>query len=230
MDAFNESWNTYVVETGETFDWAPYQLVYDSPDKADSELASEADSIVTPLAAAINAAERELTIISPYFIPLDTGIEGLAELQARGVQANVVTNSFAANNHAVVHSGCSPARKPLLRAGVRLFEVRPNASVSGVDRGESGASLSTLHTKGFLIDREHLFLGSFNWDPRSAYINTELGVIIDSPSLGAFVDEQINLALNEKTFEVILDEQDRLRWVDRSGAEEIVIDTEPQTT
>ncbi|MFL2547511.1 MAG: phospholipase D family protein [Candidatus Rariloculaceae bacterium] len=230
VDAFNESWNTYVVETGETFDWAPYQLVYDSPDKADSELASEADSIVTPLAAAINAAERELTIISPYFIPLDTGIEGLAELQARGVQANVVTNSFAANNHAVVHSGCSPARKPLLRAGVRLFEVRPNASVSGVDRGESGASLSTLHTKGFLIDREHLFLGSFNWDPRSAYINTELGVIIDSPSLGAFVDEQINLALNEKTFEVILDEQDRLRWVDRSGAEEIVIDTEPQTT
>ena len=55
-------------------------------------------------------------------------------------------------------------------------------------------------------------------------------MIIDSPSLGAFVDEQINLALNEKTFEVILDEQDRLRWVDRSGAEEIVIDTEPQTT
>jgi len=230
VEAFDESWNTYVAETGENFNWAPYQLVYDSPDKADSELASEAASILTPLAAAVNAAERELTIISPYFVPLDTGIEGLAELQARGVQVKVVTNSFAANNHAVVHSGYSPARKPLLRAGVRIFEVRHDASVAGVDRGGFGASLSTLHTKGFLVDREHLFLGSFNWDPRSAYINTELGVIIDSPELGTFVGEQIDAALDEKTYEVVLDDEDRLLWIDRSGAEEISFDTEPQTT
>jgi putative cardiolipin synthase len=230
VDAFADSWDDFVQESGENFLWAPYELVYDSPDKADSELASEAASIITPLARAVNSATSELTIVSPYFVPLSSGVESLAALQASGVQVNVITNSFAANNHAIVHSGYSPARKPLLRAGVRIFEVRADASVAGVDRGGSGASLSTLHTKSFLIDRENLFLGSFNWDPRSAYINTELGVIIESAELGAFVGRQIADALSEKTYEVLLDDRDRLRWVDRSGTEEIIYDTEPETT
>jgi putative cardiolipin synthase len=229
-DAFSESWDTYVAETGESFEWAPYELVYDSPDKADSALAKQAESIVTSLKRAVNSATLELTIVSPYFVPLNSGIEYLAELQSRGVQVNVITNSFAANNHAVVHSGYSPARIPLLRAGVRIFEVRADATVAGVDRGGSGASLSTLHTKSFLVDRKRLFIGSFNWDPRSAYINTELGVIIDSAELGELAGRKIDLALDEKAYEVLLDDRGQLRWVDRSGAEEISFHSEPDMT
>jgi putative cardiolipin synthase len=156
-------------------------------------------------------------------------VEFLSELQTSGVQVNIITNSFAANNHAIVHSGYMPSRKPLLKAGVRIFEARADATVVGVDRGGSGAALATLHTKAFLIDRELLFLGSFNWDPRSVYINTELGVLIDSPDIGARVGRQLDMALDDMTYEVVLDD-DQLRWVDRRGEEEVWLDKEPQTS
>jgi len=229
-EAFKESWDKYVSKAGDSFDWAPYQVVYDSPDKADKKLAAEAASIVTPLAEAVKSAKNELTIVSPYFVPLKSGIAFLSELQASGVQVNVITNSLAANNHGIVHSGYAPSRKPLLKAGVRIYEVRADAVVSGVDRGGSGATLATLHTKAFLVDRERFFLGSFNWDPRSANINTELGIIIDSPEMGAWAGEQVDLSLDKMAYEVVLDDNENLRWIDRHGEEEVCLDKEPQTS
>ena len=228
-DALEETADRFVAERLERLEWAPYQVVYDSPDKADRTLAADAASIVTPLRSAVLSARQELTIISPYFVPLKSGLEFLIELQSSGVQVNVITNSYAANNHAIVHSGYMPSRKPLLRAGVRIFEARADATVVGVDRGGSGAALATLHTKAFLVDRERLFLGSFNWDPRSVYINTELGVLIDSPELGAFVSQRIEMGLDDMTYEVVLDD-DQLRWVDRRGEEEVWLDKEPDTS
>lgn len=230
VDALDDTTDRFTAERVERIQWAPYQVVYDSPDKADTTLAADAASIVTPLARAVQSAKRELTIISPYFVPLESGVEFLTELQSSGVQINVITNSYAANNHAIVHSGYMPSRKPLLRAGVRIFEARADATIEGVDRGGSGAALATLHTKAFLVDRERLFLGSFNWDPRSVYINTELGVIIDSPELGASVGQRLDMALDDKTYEVLLDDDGQLRWVDRRGEEEVWLDKEPDTS
>ncbi len=214
----------------ENYFFAPYQLVYDSPDKSDKKLAAEAASIVTPLVEAIERANEELIIISPYFVPLKSGIEGLTNLQARGVQVRVITNSLAANNHSIVHSGYAPSRKPLLAAGVEIYEVRPDAAVEGVDRGSPGASLATLHTKGFLIDRRETFFGSFNWDPRSVDINTELGVIMKSPALSQQVAESIDAKLDSHTYKVVLNEKGKIRWLDRAGDEEIKLDKEPQTS
>ena len=229
-EAFKDSMQDIIETTHEDFVWAPYELVYDSPDKSDTELAATADSIITPLKEAVARAEFELIIISPYFVPLDSGVAYLTALQDRGVQVMVLTNSLSATNHTVVHSGYAPYRKALLEAGVTLYEVHPDAAVAGVDRGSPGAALATLHTKGFVVDRKELFFGSFNWDPRSAKINTELGVIMASPELAGWVVERIATQLDSHTYEVFLNDKGKLRWADRAGDQEVIFDREPQTS
>jgi len=228
-EAFRQSLQDILDTKLDEFTWAPYELAYDSPDKSDKKLAAEAESITTTLKKSIDGAESELIIISPYFVPLKSGVEFLTGLQERGVQVKVITNSLAANNHSIVHSGYTPSRKPLLQAGVKLYEVRADASITGVDRGTQGAALATLHTKGFLVDRRELFLGSFNWDPRSVDINTELGVIMKSPKLTQDIVDAIDAKLASQTYEVILNDKGKVRWVDRAGDEEVILDKEPQT-
>jgi putative cardiolipin synthase len=221
----------------DAFTWAPYQLVYDSPDKSDKKLAKDAASITTPLAEAVSGAQSEVVIVSPYFVPLKGGVAFLSELTARGVDVSVVTNSLAATNHSIVHSGYAPYRKPLLKNGVNLYEVRPDSVVSGTersgierDRGGGGAAIATLHTKAFAVDRQHLFIGSFNWDPRSVDINTELGVIIESPSLAGSSVDQLRQNLPTTAYEVVLNDKGKVRWMDNAGDEPVILDKEPQTS
>jgi len=228
-EAFRQSLQDITGTKLDEFTWAPYELAYDSPDKSDKKLAADAESITTTLKESIDRSQSELIIISPYFVPLKSGIEFLTGLQERGVQVKVITNSLAANNHSIVHSGYTPSRKPLLKAGVRLYEVRADASIVGVDRGTQGAALATLHTKGFVIDRSELFLGSFNWDPRSVNINTELGVIMKSPELTGQIVDSVEEKLDSQTYEVILNDKGKVRWADRSGDAEVILDKEPQT-
>jgi putative cardiolipin synthase len=235
VDAFRESYSDAIEQDLATFTWSTYELVYDSPDKADKKKAKTAESIVTSLDKAVQGAKRELIVVSPYFVPLKSGVKYLADLEARGVDVIIFTNSLAATNHSVVHSGYAPYRKALLESGIELREVRPDAFVAGVDRvaqtdrGGAGASLATLHTKAFIVDRERFFLGSFNWDPRSIDINTELGVIMDSPELARFAVGKIIETQDEMTYEVVLNDKGKVRWVDRSGDEEVILDKEPQT-
>ena len=115
----------YMVADTSMFKWAPYSLVYDSPDKSIKSKAKEADSIVTPLRESLLAAESEMMVISPYFVPRRSGVKAFTEVQASGVQVTIITNSLAATNHDIVHSGYAPARKPLLKAGVKILEIKP---------------------------------------------------------------------------------------------------------
>ena len=236
-EAVEDSFLDLVEGSTDAFTWAPYQLVYDSPDKSDKKLAEDAASITTPLAESISGAQSEVVIVSPYFVPLKSGVAFLSELAARGVDVSVVTNSLAATNHSVVHSGYVPFRKSLLESGVKLYEVRPDAVVAGtersgldLDRGGRGAAIATLHTKAFAVDRQHLFIGSFNWDPRSIDINTELGVIIDSPPLAGAAVERLRQQLNRMTYEVVLNDKGKIRWIDNIGDEPVILDKEPQTS
>jgi len=228
-EAFTQSLVVMTEIQRDEFVWAPYEVVYDAPEKSDKKMAAEAASITTPLKQAIEEANSGLFIISPYFVPLKSGIAFLTELQDRGVQVTVLTNSLAANNHSIVHSGYAPSRKPLLQAGVRIYEVRPDAAVAGVDRGTQGAALATLHTKGFIVDDQALFLGSFNWDPRSVDINTELGLIMKSPELARTALRAIDSEIDNDAYEVVLNDEGKVRWVDRSGAQDVILDKEPQT-
>ena len=220
----------YVEADASIYTWAPYELAFDSPDKADPNKAEGADSILTPLRAAVNDAKKEVMFISPYFVPRKTGIKGLTELRDRGVEAKVITNSLASTNHSVVHSGYAPARKPLLKIGVELYEVRPDKGESGAIKAGNDLAEGTLHTKAFVVDRQRLFVGSFNLDPRSAYLNTELGVIIDSPELAGLVADAVDQSLDTYSYKVLLDDKGKLQWVGYQDGEKEVWKKEPQTS
>jgi putative cardiolipin synthase len=219
------------LEPGKTlFEWAPYQLIVDSPDKGIKARAEQADSITTPLIESIRSAEQELIIVSPYFVPLKSGVEGLARLEERGVEVTVITNSLAANNQFTVHGGYAPSRKPLLEAGVEIYEARPDADVAGTEFIEASGAKATLHTKAFIVDDKEVFIGSFNFDPRSANLNTELGVIIRDPELALIYTVLVEDALPKQTFEAFLNEDGKLRWRGYKDGEEIIYDKEPETT
>jgi putative cardiolipin synthase len=220
----------YVETDNDVFTWAPYILAVDSPDKAFKSKAAEAASITTPLFESLQSAEDEMIIISPYFVPRKAGIEAISEIRSRGIGVTIITNSLAANNQSSVHGGYAPSRKPLLRVGVKIYEVRPDAEVSGSEIVAASGAKSTLHTKAFIVDRKELFIGSFNFDPRSANINTELGVIIKSPEMAEVFADIIASKTDSQAYEVFLNEQDQLRWRSFENGQEVIDTKEPRTT
>ena len=208
---------------------APYELVYDPPDEAERKRPDDLVMILSPLREAIDAAQSELLVVSPYFVPRKSGVEGFRKLQARGVQATVITNSLA-DNHSVVHAGYTPSRKPLLELGVRLFEVRPDAVGRGPNEEPDPTVRATLHTKAFIVDRQSVLIGSFNWDPRSANINTEKGIFLDSPVLAQQLLAEARAALPTRTYRLFLDEHGDLRWASENTGVEVVWTHEPLTS
>jgi len=218
-----------VDDTAKMFIWAPYELVYDAPEKVMHKEADNAASITTPLRKALLAAKRQLVIISPYFVPLKSGVNTIAELQKRGVEVIIITNSLASNNHTLVHAGYTPYRKAILQTGAKLYEAQYTGAMQETERLGIGDSGATLHTKAFFVDGAATFVGSFNFDPRSANLNTELGVIIYSEHLARASLYDMQARLDALTYEVVLDSQNRIRWLDRSGDKLITLNSEPDT-
>ena len=163
-------------------DWTSAQLVYDDPAKTQGQN----DRLLFPqLLATMGPAAHELDFVSPYFVPGEGGTASLVAAAARGVKVRILTNSLSSTDAPVVHAGYVKRRRELLRAGIQLYEMK--ASV-GETRPEGAAERDTdgssgLHAKTFAVDGERLFVGSFNLDQRSAHLNTEMGVVIDTPLL-----------------------------------------------
>ena len=142
-----------------------------------------------------------------------------------------MTNSLAATDVSAVHGGYAPARKPLLNMGVNLYEVRADADIRGIKRSGIKGSRSSLHTKGFVVDRRIVFFGSFNFDPRSAHINTEMGVFMDAPEMAEELAEGFNsvVELGSKTYKLMLSDSNQLRWLDKHDGTVDTLNKEPQT-
>ncbi|MCE3003746.1 MAG: phospholipase D family protein [Xanthomonadaceae bacterium] len=188
---------------------ADVAVLTDLPDK----MRDGASPIADGFAALCEGAEREALLESAYFVPGAAGTAAFAAMVARGVRVRVATNSLAATDVPLVHGGYAAWRRPLLRAGVALHEVRPTlpAGLRPVLRWRR--SRAALHTKAAAIDRQRAFVGSMNLDPRSARINTEIGLRIDCPAFA----EQVAAALDrttapERSWALALDPRGRLRW------------------
>ncbi|MGI9199802.1 MAG: phospholipase D family protein [Woeseiaceae bacterium] len=225
-----ERYYGYVHSDDSIFEWSPYEFVYDSPDKVDKKKAGEAPSITTGLAQSLRSAEDEIIIVSPYFVPRKGGIETISKTQESGIDVTIITNSLAANNQFSVHAGYAPSRKPLLENGVKMYEMRPDADVSGAEFVAYSGARATLHTKAFIVDRKSVFIGSFNFDPRSININTEMGVIIHDPQLAKIYADAIDAALPDQTYEVFLNEKNKVRWRTFVDGQEQIFEKEPETT
>jgi len=158
--------------------------------------------------------------------------DNIAEFQRvrdRGVQVTVVTNSLASNNHTVSHSGYLANRKRLLEMGIKLYELRASTEIPADESAGVQESKKTLHAKTFTVDREKIFIGSFNWNQRSSNLDTELGVIIHSPEIARTLVEQVSAALPTVTFEVYLDDRNRVRWRGLDDGREVILKKEPQS-
>ncbi|MGB5456271.1 MAG: phospholipase D family protein, partial [Gammaproteobacteria bacterium] len=185
--------NTQVIKRLESYELKPYiapaRLLTDDPQKLLEDVSQEQQIVVNEMRKAFLEAENEIIIFTPYLVPRDRGIELVKQLVDRGIHITILTNSLATNNHTMVHSAYATYRKRLLEAGVELWEARADAAKIITPQGETQLEKLTLHTKGILIDRKRVFVGSLNLDPRSIDINTEMGLLIDSPELAGLLTD-----------------------------------------
>ena len=214
-------------------EWTEVRLVSDDPAKGLGQAGVQA-LLPQKLANVLGAPQQELLLVSPYFVPTASGTQALTELRGRGVAVSVLTNALAATDVPAVHAGYAKRRHALLRGGVKLFELKPDAYAprsAHADRGLAGSSGASLHAKTFAVDSRRVFIGSFNLDPRSAALNTESGFVIDSPRMAADISNASRETLATQAYTVRLNDEGRIEWLDRQSSEGApqVQDHEPQT-
>jgi len=225
------------------FLWGRAWTAYDDPSKAANNNHKRSAHLLFKLTPLIKGIKQELLIVSPYFVPGKAGVKFLSELRRRGVRVRIVTNSLASNDVGIVHAGYARYRKPLLRAGIELYEARPRAKFESKkarqkrkESGLRGSSRASLHAKTFVFDRRALFVGSLNLDPRSIDINTEIGVIVENETLASEVAEDIEHAMTSGAFRLALEPRDpednttgkRLVWIANDDGQEYRFTSEPE--
>ncbi len=232
------------------FEWAPVRMVSDDPAKALGR-AEQGSTVMAKLGRILGTPEREVSLVSGYFVPTQAGEDAFVRLAESGVEVKILSNALETTDVAIVHAGYAGRRKALLRGGVRLFEMRMlggdglelsgvgfvgsgSGSANGQGIGGPGSVLrstaSTLHAKTFAIDGRRIFIGSFNFDPRSMRLNTELGFVIDSRSLAAALLRSFATDIPLRAYEVQLTAEGDLVWIERDGRRIIRHVTEPGTS
>jgi len=165
-------------------------------------------------------AQKELLIMNAYIIPGQKAVDLLHELGKRGVDVQMLTNSLATHDVPAVNAHYEPWRDDLLKAGVELFELRPDAAIKPavVDVAPVDSQFIGLHSKTAVIDGRYAFVGSMNLDPRSAEINTEMGIFVDSPELAEDLGSIIRRDMSpENAWQLKLNEQGDVYWEDANG-------------
>jgi putative cardiolipin synthase len=216
-----------MLEPGFPLFWGTTTVVYDDPLKAKTP--DEITTVRSLLSSKVQAAQSELMVVSPYFVLLDDGQESFRKLRDRGVRIVVLTNSLASTDMVPAHSGYAECRKNLLEWGVEMHEVKPDVSFDEKRKSGLDFTHSALHMKSFIVDRRYIFVGSFNWDPRSARINTEIGAFIDSPAFAEWAAELLETRLPTHSYRARLDAEGEIEWVDLPDGDEIVYSQEPGT-
>jgi putative cardiolipin synthase len=229
-DALRHAIVERLTHTGEALTWAEYEVVWDPPQKGLTD-AGDIELLGSVLSRAIDDAETDLFVMSAYFVPREGGVAFFERLRNRGVSVEILTNSLAATDVMAVHAGYAPYREELLELGVELFEMRPDYLFDRTtERTGLAFSRASLHAKGFTIDDERLFIGSFNWDPRSVHINTEMGILIDSPELASQVSTAVKAWLPEASYRVTLNDNGGLRWSVLEDGERVEYTREPKAS
>jgi putative cardiolipin synthase len=167
----------------------------------------------------IEAAEQDLLLVSAYFIPTPELTQALERAVDRGLVVRILTNSLGSNNHVTAHAAYAQHRPALLRAGVDLYELRADASTRAMYTFKSLENgILGLHAKLALFDDCCLLVGSSNLDPRSLRLNTEIGVLVDSPSLNQHLRQLLAVdLLPANAWRVILTDGDNIVWTGPGG-------------
>ena len=218
--AVHESSLIRELDAGQLYlEWAATRVISDDPVKGLGQAAPEA-LMLYKLKQIIGTPTSEVDLVSPYFVPSAAAVAAFTELSKQGVQIRVLTNSLEATDVATVYGGYARSRKPLLEAGVELYEI-PHLLPRAVRRFKSdehepsGSSKSGLHAKTFSVDQSRVFVGSFNLDPRSEKLNTEMGFIIESPTLARRISQAFLHTIPDNTYQLGLSDSGHLYWIKR---------------
>ena len=217
------------------FSWAEAQVIHDSPEKKSLGKKGRDELLISQLAPYITGAKKTADIVSPYFVPGDRATEALCQLVQNGVQVRILTNSLASNDVWAVHAGYSKYRRRLLRCGVELFEL--DEMLKDRERRAftwlPGLKKSSLHAKTMSFDGEYMFVGSFNFDQRSLFINNEIGLIFKDPDLAGASSRHFEDNVHKVAFQVEFSREggrENMRWVGGQGGPDVVMEKEPYAT
>lgn len=185
--------------------WGPAELVADQPEKIEAKHDEPEFRIGPKLKQVVDGAQHEVLLISPYFVPGKSGESYLCAMAQRGVAMKALTNSLAATDEPAAHAGYSHYRRDLLSCGVQLYELHPLQATTQAATAYGTSAGISLHAKSVVVDRRYVFIGSMNMDQRSKLLNTEIGVIVDSPGLAKAVADFFDRATAaENSFRVEL--------------------------
>ena len=212
------------------YHWVPVRMVSDDPAKVLGKAEPET-MLWNRMVNVLEKPSEAVDLISPYFVPTEQGVEAFGSLVDQGVRVRVLTNAMEATDVLAVHAGYAKYRVPLLQRGVELYEMRREAEPDRPKEkaGPFGSSGSSLHAKTFAVDGMRVFVGSFNFDPRSAQLNTELGFVIESEEMAEAMSHAFGTSIPKLAYRLDLDEENELIWVDQRANGSRVLTTEPSS-
>lgn len=212
-------------------EWTDIKVIYDDTSKGLGKARPD-QLLIHQFKTIADGAKKDATLASAYFVPAKSGAEYFANLARSGVKVEILTNSASANDVLLVHTGYLKYRERLLKAGVELFELKrlgPERKKNKIDIDitELGSSSSSLHAKTFALDRERIFIGSFNFDPRSAILNCEMGMMIESPRMARAMQDGFEADLRYAAYRPQM-RDGKMIWVESvPGGADIIHETEP---
>jgi len=219
------------------------KVVYDDPEKALGQTEEDIVFFIALIKPHISSIEKSFELVSPYFVPGDKGTKYLTDMAKRGVNVRVVTNSLSSTDGIMAQSGYARKRIELLKGGVELYELKSDVKTDASRSLRRGAKAkSGLHAKTYVFDRDEVFIGSFNFDPRSANINSEVGIIYQIPEMAQYIAEGVfDNAINEHAYkvELVIENEniegidvptEKLFWVETRDGKEIRHETQPETS
>jgi putative cardiolipin synthase len=217
------------------YNWGKAYVIYDLPEKIVKDFDATEYHLGPQLGPYFANVQKELIIFSPYFVPGKKGTAFLTHLSRRGVRVRILTNSLASTDVGIVHSGYAKYRKELLRDGVELYEMnkRLTRKQRKEKKGPHGSSKASLHAKSFVFDRQRVFIGSLNLDPRATHHNTEIGVVLETIEVGSGMGKWFDDNIEKMAFRLELkkgkDKSERIVWHGIEDGKPVTFDSDPYT-
>lgn len=190
------------------------EVIYDKP----GEREPSQDALIG-LQRFFRQAQREVKVLNPYLVPGEPFFAEAQLLEERGVDMAIMTNSLGSTNQPIVHEAYARTRVPMLQAGVDVYEMKYLGGMQHeLDTPPVASAFVSLHAKAAVLDREHVFIGSFNFSPRSRNLNTEMGILVHSPEFGEAVATVMDRAMApDNAWRLRTDENGEMSWESADG-------------
>lgn len=186
-------------ETITKMHWARVEYLHDSPGKNSQPHRLDGGGLTTTsLINLLSEAQERIVIESPYLIMPENGFEFFSGLLSKGIEISIVTNSLASTDNLQAYSGYQKQKQRLLDLGLKIYEFKPNPHIyrqliAKQEKQGKAPPVFALHAKSLVIDGRTAYVGTFNFDPRSANLNTEVGLVIRDQEIAQQVEQAIRL-------------------------------------